>query len=93
MSDKPDFEEIGREIGALVAEKNVAYGNSFAESGKVLRIYYPGGIRPNQYDDALLLVRIIDKQFRIANKKDAFGESPFRDIAGYGICGVVKDEK
>ena len=29
---------------------------------------------------------------RIATRKDAFGESPFKDIAGYGLIGVVADE-
>jgi hypothetical protein len=35
----------------------------------------------------------IGKLFRIATKKDAFGESPFKDIAGYGILGVANDEE
>lgn len=81
------FEEIGRSIGKLVDEKNQSYGNSFAKSGDVFRIWYPDGIRPDQYDDMLLLVRILDKQFRIATQKEAFAESPWKDIAGYGICG------
>jgi cell division protein FtsB len=27
---------------------------------------------------------------RIATDKDAFGESPFQDIAGYGLLGLQK---
>jgi hypothetical protein len=88
-----DFTAIGTEIGALVQEKNAAYGDSFAKCGEFLRLCYPEGIRPEQYDDALALVRIFDKQMRIATRKDAFGESPYRDIAGYGILGVVKDAR
>lgn len=87
------YEELGREIGALVDEKNTAYGNSFAKCGDFLRLLYPNGIRPEQYTDALCLVRIFDKQMRIATKKDAFSESPYRDIVGYGLLGVAKDEK
>lgn len=86
-----NFETTAKEIGALVAEKNAAYGDSFAKCGEFLRLLYPEGIRPAQYDDALALVRIFDKQMRIATRKDAFGESPYRDIAGYGILGTVKD--
>lgn len=86
------FEAIGREIGALVNEKNAAYGDSFAKCGEFLRLLYPAGIRPEQYIDALCLVRIFDKQMRIATKKDAFGESPYRDIVGYGLLGVAMDE-
>jgi hypothetical protein len=53
---------------------------------------YPYGIKPEQYVDALGILRVIDKLFRIATKKDAFDESPWRDIAGYGILGAVRDE-
>ena len=85
------FEEIGRKTGQLVAEKNAKYGDSFAKSGDVLRLYYPHGIMPDQYDDKLAMTRIIDKQFRIATDKDAFGENPWEDITGYGILAQKKD--
>ncbi len=81
----------GMEIGALVEEKNAAYGNSVAKSGEFLKLLYPNGIKPEQYGDALLLARIFDKQMRIATKKDALGENPYRDIAGYGILGATEE--
>jgi len=84
------FEQLGAEIGALVDEKNQAYGDSFARSGQILRTLYPEGVTPDQMDDMLAVVRILDKLFRIATQKDAFGESPFRDIAGYGILGAAR---
>lgn len=83
---------VGLELADLVAEKNRAYGSSFEKSGAFLRLLYPDGLRPDQLDDALLLVRIFDKQMRVATRKDAFGESPFRDIAGYGLLGAAKDD-
>ena len=86
------FEKIATEIGKLVDEKNIAYGSSFLKSEKILKILYPNGIQPDQYKDMLAMTRIIDKLFRIATRKDAFGESPFKDIAGYGILGVASDE-
>ncbi len=89
--DKKIYENIGSEIGCLVDEKNAAYGNSFSESHKILSVLYPHGIKPEQYTDALAVIRVIDKLFRIATKKDAFGESPWRDIAGYALLGVKKD--
>ena len=88
-----DYVKIAQEIGALVEEKNKAYGDSFARSGEVLRILYPDGIRPEQYDDMLGVVRVIDKLFRIATDRDAFGENPWQDIAGYGILGVARHSK
>ena len=80
-----EFEQLGREIGSLVDQKQKAYGDSFGRSGKMLRVLYPDGIAPGQYDDALAIVRIVDKLFRVANNRDAFGESPGRDISGYGM--------
>lgn len=78
---------MGQKIGEMVEEKQAAYGDSFGKAGNILRELYPDGIRPEQYDDALCVVRIVDKLFRIATDWDAFGESPYRDIAGYGILG------
>ena len=85
------FIRAAKDLGHIVAEKNAAYGSAFSKAGDFLKLLYPGGIEPEQYTDMLLLVRIFDKQMRIATAKDALGESPFRDIAGYGILGTVKD--
>jgi hypothetical protein len=82
---KSSYELIGQEIGKLVDEKNKAYGDSFHKSGEILKIFYPNGINIEQYDDMLYLIRVIDKQFRIATSKKAFGENPAKDIAGYSI--------
>lgn len=89
---KTKFEETAEKIGKLVAEKNVAYGSSFSQSHKILEVLYPQGIAPHQFTDALAIIRVVDKLFRIATNKDAFGESPWQDIAGYAILGVVKAE-
>jgi len=88
MSEK-SYESIGREIGKLVKEKNEAYGDSFGRSCKILEVLYPNGVPVDQYRDALAITRVIDKLFRLANNKDAFGESPWRDICGYSILGVA----
>jgi hypothetical protein len=90
---KSIYEEQAEAIGKLVAEKNAAYGSAFAEAHHILKVLYPSGIRPEQYTDALAVIRVIDKLFRIANARDAFGESPWRDIAGYAILGVADDQK
>ena len=90
---KRRFEEIGKTIGALVEEKNEAYGDSFQRSQEILKVLFPDGVQPNQYRDMLGMVRVIDKMFRIATDKDAFGESPWKDITGYGILGTAGDEQ
>ncbi len=90
MSDALPYALMGQKIGELVEQKQAAYGDSFGKAGNILRELYPDGIRPEQYDDALCIVRIIDKLFRVATDRDAFGESPYRDIAGYGILGAFR---
>jgi len=82
------YEQIGKEIGALVDKKNQAYGSAFDNAGEILKTLFPNGIKPEQYADMLALLRIIDKLFRIANDKNAFNEDPWQDIAGYGILGT-----
>jgi hypothetical protein len=86
------YSKLGLEIGTLVEAKNAAYGDSFNKAGDILKILYPAGITPIQYKDMLAVVRIIDKLFRIASDKSAFNESPFKDIAGYGILGCSEKE-
>ena len=86
------YKEIANSIGTLVGEKNEAYGDSFGHASKILEVLYPEGIEVSQYRDALAITRVIDKLFRLANKKDAFGESPWRDICGYAVLGIANDE-
>jgi hypothetical protein len=86
-----EFEQIGYNIGKLVTEKNVAYGDSFSQSCKILEILYPNGIQPENYRDLLTVTRIIDKLFRIATDKGYGGESPYGDIAGYSILSLWRE--
>lgn len=86
------YAEIGRSIGELVETKQVAYGDSFGKSGQIVRILYPDGIPLEKLDDALTVVRVIDKLFRIATDRDALGESPWKDIAGYAILSLRRME-
>ena len=88
---KQAYTNIGATIGHLVEEKNEAYGSSFERSQEILKILYPEGVNPSQYKDMLAITRVIDKLFRIANKKSAFGENPWTDIAGYGILGTANE--
>lgn len=80
-----------KEIGELVTQKQMQYGDSFHNAGDVLRKLYPNGIELKDYDNVLVVARIIDKLFRVANG-DKGNESAFADIAGYGILGATKKE-
>jgi len=90
------FQDIGKEVGDLVDEKQAAYGDSFGKAGKVMSILYPDGIAPEALDDALTVVRVLDKLFRIATangQNDAMGEDPWRDIVGYGLLSLRRCEQ
>jgi len=87
-----NLKEISLDLGSLLEEKNKAYGSAFSKSSEVLKILYPNGIEPDQYTDLLLTTRILDKLFRIATDKSAFNEEPWKDIAGYGILGLYKEQ-
>ena len=82
------YKEIALQIAELVIKKQLAYGDSFGKSGEIMRILYPNGITLEQMDDALTVVRVIDKLFRIATDRDAFGESPWSDINGYSLLSL-----
>lgn len=91
------FEKMGRDVGKLVDSKQIQYGDSFGRSGEIMRELYQNGVAPWQMDDALAVVRVVDKLFRIAQRgpegRDLGGESPWRDIAGYGLLGARRDEE
>lgn len=87
------YAKFAKSIGELVGRKNFAYGDAFGQAGKVLQILYTNGVGPDQYTDMLTVVRVLDKLFRVASKKDAFGESPWTDVCGYAILAAERDSK
>lgn len=93
ITNKEQLLALTDEIAELVYQKNKAYGDSFFKCSEVLKQLYPNGVDINQYEDIATVVRILDKLFRIAKDKDAFGESPYRDIMGYSLLGYLKDKK
>lgn len=86
------YRDLGAAIGELVEKKQAAYGDSFGKSGELVRILYPDGIPLEKLDDGLTVIRVIDKLFRIATDRDALGESPWRDIAGYALLATKRAE-
>ena len=88
-----DYVELASSIGRLVAEKNKAYGDSFAKCGEFLRLLYPDGVKPEQYQDMLAVVRVFDKLMRVATQKDALGEDPWRDTAGYALLAIAAGQR
>jgi hypothetical protein len=90
------FETRGRELGALVDRKQLAYGNAVAQGHKVMDVL----LEPYKIGDnyvipqelllhLLLLTRMIDKINRIVNnpKQDQMEENTYNDLAGYSLLG------
>lgn len=96
--DEPDprlspYAVVADEIAQTVIAKQAAYGDSFGKSGHVVGLLWPDGIPVEAYGDALAVVRVIDKLFRIATHRDAFGEDPWKDVAGYAVLRAVNNMK
>jgi hypothetical protein len=87
-----NYKTLGEEVGQLVDEKNTAYGNSFNVAEDFIKLLWPNGVPPEAFNDMLCVVRIFDKLKRIATNKAYGGESPYRDIAGYALLGLMKDK-
>lgn len=87
------YYKIAESIAELTEKKNIAYGNSVKDAPKILKILYPDGVPVEKYNDMLTIVRILDKIKRISTDKDALGESPYKDIAGYCLVQLNEKEK
>lgn len=85
------LEGLGAKLGKFVAQKNISYGSAFEAAGPFLALLCPKGLPPERFGDALLCVRVFDKLMRVMTRKDAFGESPWLDVAGYGLLGAHQD--
>jgi hypothetical protein len=89
------FVDLGRELGELVEKKNAAYGNATIITAQVMRLLFPNGVKPEQYELFHYCEMVLHKLCRIASQPDAFGEDPVQDIAGYSVLelGRVKDKE
>jgi hypothetical protein len=83
--------DLGRDLVELIIRKHRAYGGSFNVSPAIVALLYPNGIKVEQYDDLLYIVRVIDKIKRIAERNDPFGENPAQDIGGYSLLKCAVD--
>lgn len=76
-------------LGKLLQEKRKHYGQAHFKGGEVLKLLYPNGMQTEDYCHALMIARIFEKCTRIASpNRNLDAESPYFDIAGYGIIGL-----
>jgi len=88
-----EYEATALGIGALVTAENRAYGDTFRRSGEIMKILYPGGIKIDQFEDALVVIRILDCFFLLATNRGVFGESPWEDITTCALLRRTQVEK
>jgi hypothetical protein len=87
-----EAQEAGTELAQLLYEKHSHYTDSILRVPLLLEVLYPNGIKPEQYTDLALVVRVCDKLMRVClGNRASDRESPWRDIGGYGILGEVSD--
>lgn len=90
MTTRPEaWREMSVGLVELLTKKAQAYGDSFSRAGEILKVLYPLGLPPGKYHEVLVMARVIDKMFRIANTPvdglDSMGEDPWQDIEGYAL--------
>ena len=86
------YEKVALEIAKLVSRKQAEYGDSFGNSHKIFEVLYPDGVKLDQMKDFLVIVRVVDKLFRIA-RGDQGDESAWDDINGYSNLAAVRARK
>lgn len=92
--DMGAYRKLGLRLGQLVDDKAAAYGDSVGSTQAIMAVLYPGGIPAGGQGDALLVARVLDKLKRVATaagQHDPMGESPWMDVAGYGLLGWHRD--
>ena len=87
------YHALAARVADLVEGKQAQYGRSFEAAPKILALLYPDGVRVEQYDDLLAVVRILDKLKRIATAKQGDGEDPWFDCAGYCLLMLAQRER
>ncbi len=87
-----EYERVALEIAKLVTEKQLKYGDSFGQSHRIFEVLYPDGVKPDQMKDFLVVVRVVDKLFRIS-RGDQGDESAWDDINGYSNLAAVRTRK
>ena len=86
-----DYQQIAEKLVSTLEEKRKAYGDGFSGVPEILKILYPHGVLPEDYENLLTLTRILDKIYRISNNDTT--EDPWLDIAGYSFLAMRERTK
>lgn len=84
-----DYAAAGHALGLMVAGKRADYGCALERAAEALALFYPSGIRPEQYLEAFVVFRVLEKLSRIA-AGDRGGESGWLDIAGHALVELQR---
>lgn len=89
---------LASDIGSLLQRKNIQNYHSFEKTPEILKLLYPKGVQPDQYENLLFLVRILDKVNRVAAAGQKgqhiqdVEDTTLVDIAGYAILAQTLRE-
>jgi len=61
------YERIGDDVKRIVQRLEDHHGHSLGQTKEVLKLIYPRGIAPDQFGDAVQMVRVLDELFVIGN--------------------------
>lgn len=84
-----EFTQKALNIAKILRYKNKVYGDSYNKTAEIMKMLFPKGIECEDYTKILILVRILDKVFRIVHGND--NEDSWRDIAGYALLMTKKN--
>lgn len=84
------IEEKTQELAEMLGNKAKKYGNSYEILPDLLKIFFPEGIKVEQYSDVIFYTRILDVMIRRAN-----GNYPdaFKFISGYATVQQISEEE
>jgi hypothetical protein len=86
------LKKLSNELCELLGDKAENYGTAFEDSGKILKILAPAGVKPEAYQHILYVARVLDKLFRIMTGGPD-NEEPFKDIAGYSLLEMRRQKE
>ena len=90
---KVDVRSVACDVVVVVEEKNREYGSAFQKVSEILNILFPNGIPTNKYHDVAILIRVLDKIYRIASANDKnVKKDAWLDITGYGLLRLSEGD-
>lgn len=91
MDAKPyPFQDAAKMVANVLTEKNASYGDATTVTASIAKLLWSEGIPVSQLDEALVVIRMLDKLCRIAKGTKFANEDAWLDLAGYALLVLAK---